>query len=179
MATKINKRELTIIKSVLAIVFGLIALFKPDITLITLVSLFGIFVILAGVVITVVSILNRTSEYNWNFWLIEGVVDIIVGIILLIYPKGVVSVFLIIVGLWAIIMGILQIVAARRFQEYLNKNLLYISAAVTFIIGLLFLFRPFEGGKVIIALLGITALIYGGFSIYKIVKEKQNLPESE
>jgi len=154
------------LKGLLAIIFGLIALFFPRITLVTLAFYFGIFAILAGLFMTIGAFRIRQHTRNWYLWLIEGIFDILIGLFIVTRPEISVSVFLIIIGLWAIIMGLVLIVSYYRVHKivFQKRNVLF-AGIIALLFGILILWHPFGSGVVITALIGIFAIAYGSFTI--------------
>ncbi len=159
--TKIENNWLKLLKGLLLTIFGLITLFRPDTTLVTLLKIFGAIAITAGIIVLFFSSKNRHLKGN-NFWMAEGIVDIIIGLILIAFTEATVKIFVVIVALWAIVMGIIQLTTYKRYKYLLfNKNLQLLSGILTIIIGLILLFNPFEGGMVLVVLIGLLALFFG------------------
>ena len=74
-----------VVRGILAIVFGLIALVWPGITLMVLVVLFGIYVIIEGVLSLVAAFNNRWMR-SWWILLLEGLAGIVIGCVAFIWP---------------------------------------------------------------------------------------------
>ncbi|MFW6219137.1 MAG: HdeD family acid-resistance protein [Bacteroidota bacterium] len=150
------------LKGLLALIFGIAALLYPDVTLVTLVTYFGIFAIIAGIIVSLMALIYRRRNRFSDFWIFEGILDIIIGVLLVAYPRGFVNVFLIIIAIWAILTGILQLASSRGLKGLVKNIWLYrISAFMLIIFGIVVLFNPFEGGMALTAILGILAIIYG------------------
>ena len=172
--TKFKNHRMSGLKGVLAVIFGLIALFFPGGTLLVLAKIFGIFALIAGIVIIILTYTNSKIEWNPRFWLIEGIVDIVLGILLLAFPETMVEIFFVLLGVLALVMGIIQLVTADRFKEIMNHNIILFNGILAVLFGILILTRPFEGAQVLITILGLFALIYGGISLYTSYKLYQN-----
>ncbi len=172
MSEKIIKNNwLNLIKGILITLFGLIALLKPDTALVTLVKVFGAFAVAGGIFVLIFSSTNRHLPGN-KFWMAEGIIDLLIGIILLTFPQATVKIFVIIIALWAIIMGVIQLTTYKRYKYFLfNKNLQLISGIITIIIGLILLFNPFEGGMILVVLIGLLAMFVGINTIMNTVKK--------
>ncbi len=145
-----------------AVVFGLAFLFWPAPTLLTLVSIFGIFVLVEGLV-ALVSGLRRPAEAGRSRGLIAlGIIGIIAGIATLIWPgiTGLVLIYLI--GFWAIAAGVVEIIdgiGLRRVMQ--NEWLLIATGIVSLFFGLIVVISPGAGALAITAFIGFFALIYG------------------
>ena len=157
---------LVLAKGIFAIIFGLIALFYPDITLYTLITFFGLFAIAGGLFLAVASVINAKHNAYWGFWLTEGLLDILIGIVIIAYPEITIKIFIIIFGVWALISGVMHLINARKLRGVLiNKNVHIINGVIAVLFGILLLFNPFGGGIALTMLIGIFALIYGIFSV--------------
>jgi uncharacterized membrane protein HdeD (DUF308 family) len=107
---------LILLRGIAAIVFGVLAMVWPGVTLITLVLLYGIFALTDGALSVLAAI--RGSEYASSWWLaIVGLLGIAAGVITLLWPgiSGIVLLFCI--AIWAIATGILQIVGAIAMRH--------------------------------------------------------------
>ncbi|MFW6369802.1 MAG: HdeD family acid-resistance protein [Bacteroidota bacterium] len=168
METRLLKKwTFTAFKGALAIVFGLIAVFNPEITLTTIIRLFGIFALVGGLFLFAASLINRPMRTNSGFWLLEGSFDVIIGILFLVYPEAVAALFAIFIGIWALFTGIMLLLTYKRLKHVIFKRwLLLINGGLSMIIGLLLLFNPFEGSQAIIILFGIYAIIYGLTTVF-------------
>ncbi|MFE5292435.1 HdeD family acid-resistance protein [Isoptericola sp. NPDC056618] len=97
-----------VVRGVLALLFGLLAIFLPDKTPTLLVQVFGVFVLVDGLVSIVDGIRRRgTSAGSVNTGV--GIVALVLGALLLLLPKVFLGVVLILVAVWALIFGLLQL----------------------------------------------------------------------
>src|SRR5689334_12645383 len=110
------------LRGVLAIIFGLIALFFPGIALLAFIVVFAAYAIIDGIVAVVVASRVRASSNRWWWVLIEGVLSILAGIFAFAYPGVTALVLLYIVAAWAVLTGIMEIVAAVALREYLSRE---------------------------------------------------------
>lgn len=149
-------------QGIVMIVLGLIALINPELTLKAIVQFMGILFLIAGVILI---ILNKKNVNNGSeFWFYEGILNSIIGLLFLIFPSFVVNLFVIIIGIIALVMGIINlnfIIKIRPYYFWLSllRNIIVV------IFGLLFLFVPFQGAVVIINIIGFVALFYGIVSL--------------
>src|SRR2546421_479371 len=75
-----------VIRGIVAILFGLAALFWPGLTLIALVLLFGAYALIDGIFAVVAALGDRRDHPNWGMLLIGGIIGIIIGIITFFWP---------------------------------------------------------------------------------------------
>ncbi|MFP4557314.1 MAG: HdeD family acid-resistance protein [Bacteroidales bacterium] len=150
----------------LAIILGLIAVFIPEITVVALAIYFAIAMLLGGTLLTISSIVSRKDLLNWPLMMTEGVLGILIGLIILFQPENVAAVFVVIIGIWALIIGIVFLFSYFRFEyKGLIKPLLISYSILSILVGLLLIFNPFEGTRIIVFLIGIYAIVYGIMSI--------------
>jgi uncharacterized membrane protein HdeD (DUF308 family) len=66
---------------VLAILFGIIAIVFPSITLIGLAYYFAAAILVGGIFLTIVAIRLKETNPGWTFLLLEGIIGILVGFV--------------------------------------------------------------------------------------------------
>lgn len=106
-----------LVRGVLAVILGLIALFSPGIALLSLVYVFAFYALLDGVMAIVAGIRWRASMPHWGWVIVQGVVSVLAGIVALVWPGLTVLTLLLVIGFWAIVLGITQIVEAFRSRK--------------------------------------------------------------
>lgn len=159
------------VNGVLAIIFGLVALFFPGMTLAALGIYFAISIIIGGIMLIIGAFKRPVSQKRRNLFLIEATIGILLGIIILLRPELVATVFVTIMGIWALIIGVIFLITFLRsnLPAYSNTFVLIVSIA-SLIIGLIIILNPFESTRIITVLIGIYALIYGLFSVINSTK---------
>ena len=107
------------IRGVCGIVFGLIALFLPGATILTLVLFFSAYMLVDGIFGVVAAVRAVSHHQRWGLLVLEGVLNIAVGVIAFIWPGLTAVTFVLLIAAWAIVTGVLEIVAALRLHpEY-------------------------------------------------------------
>ena len=151
-----------IIRGVLAIIFGLIALFSPIATALALAIVIGVYAIVNGVFDIIEAIRHRGSS-SMVFRIVLGAVSILFGILVLVWPGISLAILVIMVGIWAIIIGIIQIVASVRHRAVPNSGWVWgiIGGALSILFGILVLIWPGTGLVSIIWIIGIWAIVWG------------------
>jgi uncharacterized membrane protein HdeD (DUF308 family) len=152
---------LILLRGIAAIVFGVLAMAWPGVTLVTLVVLYGIFVLADGAFAVLAAI--RGSEYASSWWLaIVGLLGIAAGIITLLWPGITGLVLLFCIAIWAIATGILQIVGAIAMRNELDDTwLLVATGALSVLFGALLIARPGTGALALVLVIASYAIIYG------------------
>jgi uncharacterized membrane protein HdeD (DUF308 family) len=90
------------------------------------------------------------------------VAGVAVGILTFLRPGGVAFVLINFIAAWAIITGVVEIVAAIRLRrEIEGEFLLGLSGALSVIFGLILIARPGAGALAVAWLIGIYAILFG------------------
>ncbi|WP_414576513.1 HdeD family acid-resistance protein [Anabaena sp. CCY 9402-a] len=150
------------LRGTLAILFGLIALFWPGITITALVLLFAAFLVVGGILLAIAAFKDRLDDTNAWLMLVEGAVGIIVGILAFIWPGITFLLLLYLIAAWAIITGIFEMIAAFQLRRAIeNEWLLVIAGVASFFFGVLLAIWPLAGAVAIVWIIGIYALVFG------------------
>jgi uncharacterized membrane protein HdeD (DUF308 family) len=151
-----------IIRGVLAILFGILALVFPGATLRVLALLFGAYAVVEGIFNGIIALRAPKGESRWWVLLLEGIISVAAGFIAFLYPDITVLVFVVLLGVWAIITGAFEIAAAIRLRKYIEGEwLLVLSGILSILFGAIFLFVPSIGALTIAVLVGAYALLFG------------------
>lgn len=146
-----------LLRGILAIIFGIIAILFPGIALFALIIVFGAYAFLDGILAIVVAIQERHVLPRWGWLLVEGIAGIALGIVAFVWPGETALILLYIVAAWAIVTGILEIGAAFTVRDWL----IGLAGILSLAFGVLLIARPGAGLLSILWLLGIYALIFG------------------
>jgi uncharacterized membrane protein HdeD (DUF308 family) len=150
------------LRGVLAIIFGVLAFFWSGLTAVALVYMFGIYAILDGILTISAAVRNRAARDRWWLGLLEGIVDIAAGVIAILFPTLAAFVLLIVIAIWAIVTGILEIATAIRLRrEIENEWAMGLSGLVSVALGVIILFNPAAGLLGIVWVIGAYAIIFG------------------
>ncbi|EME16677.1 HdeD family acid-resistance protein [Rhodococcus triatomae] len=153
---------LLLIRGVIAIAFGIVALVWPDVTVKALIVVVGIFWIVDGIISAVRAIEARKVVTSWVWWLAGALVSVIAGVVLFVWPDLTALAFAYLMGFWAILVGILEIIGA--FQVMANGGQwigTMVAGALALIFGLILVIWPGSGITGLMWLVGIFALAFG------------------
>jgi len=150
------------IRGVLGIIFGLIALFAPIATAIALAIVIAVFALVSGVFDIIEAIRHRGSS-SMVLRIVLGAVSILFGILVLVWPGISLAILVITVGVWAIITGILQIMSSVRHRAVPDSGWVWgvVGGALTILFGVVVLIWPATGLVTIIWIIGIWAVVWG------------------
>jgi uncharacterized membrane protein HdeD (DUF308 family) len=150
---------LVVLRGVVAVLFGIVAIAWPEITVLSLALLFGFYTLLDGIMSLTMGIGQGTDR---AYMVALGVLGIIAGLISIIWPQITVIVLLVIIAVWAIVAGVTQIAAAIRLRKVIrNEWFLALSGAVALVLGVLLIVQPAEGAIALIVAIATFALAWG------------------
>jgi uncharacterized membrane protein HdeD (DUF308 family) len=150
------------LRGLIAVIFGILAIIWPGLTVLTLIIFFGAFAIVDGVFAIGTAIWRAEQRMEWWPLLAEGILGIIIGIIAFVWPSLTALGLLYVIGAWAIITGAVEIVAALRLRAMIpNEWFLIVSGALSVLWGLILFIFPGTGAIALVWLIGIFAIIYG------------------
>jgi uncharacterized membrane protein HdeD (DUF308 family) len=153
---------LVVLRGLLAILFGLTAFLWPGLTWLVLVLMFGVYATVDGAFAMMSGLVSSKYSPRWWVFLLEGLVSVAAGAIALIRPGLAGFALILVIAVWAILTGILEIAAAIRLRrEISNEWMLGFGGFVSIVFGFLVLFQPATGGLVITLMVGAYALIFG------------------
>jgi uncharacterized membrane protein HdeD (DUF308 family) len=142
-------------------VFGVLTLVWPKLTVLALVLLFGIFAIISGITVVAAALQNR-EEHGWGVLLFEGILWLLVGVVALIWPGVTALSFLYLLAAWAIMTGILELVAPLSFPMSGGRGVLMaLSGLVSIVFGIVIAVQPAAGLLAVVWLIGIYAIVFG------------------
>lgn len=150
------------LNGIIAILYGIIAIFVPDTTILTIVMYFGIVILIIGVAMLWGAINSIRGNLPYITDLVISLITIVIGALLTFYTSKSLTIFVMIIGSWAVLVGIVQLYLATR-TELLpgEKNSLLINGIITLIFGVILFFNPFETTKILVVISGILAFIFG------------------
>ena len=152
-----------VLRGIIAIVFGVLAIMQPSITLAALVFLWGAYAILDGVFALVAGFRIRDPQ-NKPMWplVILGVFGLAAGICTFVWPGITAMALLALIAVWALVVGFLQIFAAYKFRKYIsNEWLLAFTGLLSVAFGVFMLVRPGAGALAVIYLIAWYAIVFG------------------
>lgn len=150
------------LRAVAAIFIGLFALMRPGITLIALITLFGVYAMADGLFALVAAIRGIHAGERWGWMMFEGVVGVVIGVIALTnHAIGALALTWLVAG-WALTTGVLEIIAGIRLRKIMTGEwLLLVAGVLSVILAFLIISRPGIGVVLLVSWVGAYALISG------------------
>ena len=150
-----------IVRGIIGVMFGIIAFLWPGLTLTALVLLFGAYALLDGIANVAHGVSSARSGHGWIL-LLEGIVGVGAGIVTFLWPAITLLVLVMVIGVWAVVRGALEIAAAIRLRHVISGEwLLALAGLLSIALGVLFFIYPLTGAVVLAWWVGAYALIAG------------------
>jgi uncharacterized membrane protein HdeD (DUF308 family) len=164
MSALVRNWPLMAIRGVLAAVFGLALLGWPGITLPAVVTLFGAYAVVDGILALAAS--GRGALRVRDAWPVslEGAISILLGGLALAAPLRVPRDFVIALALWGLITGILELIQAVRLPRTgAGYWLLGAGGLTSLSLAALLLAVPYAAAEVMVCRIGAYAVAFGAF----------------
>src|SRR5262245_39079963 len=150
------------VRGVVAILFGLYALLRPGIALATLILVFGVCILLEGILAIVAAVRVRDHNHRSLPIVLEGIVCIAVGLLALLRPDATALIWLYVVSGFAVVSGILHMAGAIKLRtQFSGEWVLILNGALTTLFGILMILLPLAGLLALIWLIGAYSIFFG------------------
>jgi uncharacterized membrane protein HdeD (DUF308 family) len=146
------------VRGLLAVAFGVLVLVWPGITILALAYVFAAYVLVDGIGLIIGGVGARGGRRWW--YVLAGVVGVIAALAAAFWPGVTVLVLVLWAGAWAVVTGVLEIVAAVR-GEGPGRWLTALAGVLSIVAGLLILIWPGIGALALATVLGVYALVAG------------------
>jgi uncharacterized membrane protein HdeD (DUF308 family) len=155
-----------LLRGALAILFGILALSQPRMTLGSLVLFFAVLAIVDGLSSLFQAFSGRAETENWWVLLLEGLLGIAFGVIAFQAPGITALLLLLYIGFWAIATGAIRIILAIRLRNEIEGEWWMVLAGLASILfGVAMIARPLAGALALLTLIGVWSLVSGAFLV--------------
>lgn len=190
MKTLLNNWWIFGAQGLFLIAVGALVVINIDIDLVGFVQYLGLIFLGFGVILGLLGLRARTKGKDWGFIFSMGVLQTILGLVILANPSFSSSVFALIIGAWALVMAAIQFVlsAINKF----NRIIFFINAIVSGVFGALIIWYDFDDQRSLTTLVGIYSVILGIAIVYYAIqlrmrrsvlpssdKDSENIPPQE
>ncbi len=150
-----------IVRGLLAVAVGIVALAWPGVTVLALVILFAIYAFFAAGIEAVKAFSGERAGPVMGHLLL-GLVDVGAGVIALAWPGPTALVLVLLVGVWATIGGLVEIFAGLQTGEPAGTRAwFFVGGLISVAFGTVLLARPGMGAVALALLFGLFNLVYG------------------
>ncbi|MBA7547311.1 hypothetical protein ES705_39725 [subsurface metagenome] len=156
------------LKGVLAISFGLVVLILQYPLIISALAIsFGILVLASGIMIITGAFIHKKANPRWRWWLIEGIIDLLIGAFFVFSPQLAKAFFLFFLGLWACIIGIIQILTSFRMINYMERWwIMLLTGVFSILFAVLVFINPFYDKYNLGSIIGVACIIFGLIMVF-------------
>lgn len=168
---------LTLLRGLLFLTLGLVAIFNPHITTQAFFVVFGFFSIVDGIVALITGLAARRTGWGWTT--VQGIAGILIGLIAVFRPQAVAAVIVIFLAMWSLVIGLFQVAMSFQVRSTGLRSWIWIlvSGVLTTLLGLYFLVNPEVGAAFLTITVGVfmlavaLVLILGAFQLRSTQKE--------
>jgi uncharacterized membrane protein HdeD (DUF308 family) len=154
------------LRGVAGIVFGILAFVMPGVTLAVLVLLFGAYALVDGIFNIIAAITGHTGAQSWWMLLLEGLVSVAAGLVTFFMPGLTALTLVYVISAWAIITGVLEIVAAIRLRKVItNEWWLVLGGVLSIVFGVFIAAAPDAGALALVFWIGAYAIVFGALLV--------------
>ncbi len=154
-----------IVRGILAVGVGIVALAWPGVTVLALVILFAIYAFIAAGMEALRAFSSERAGPVMGHLLL-GLVDVGAGVVALAWPGPTALVLVLLVGVWATIGGLVEIFAGFESGEPAGtRALVFVGGLISIAFGIVLFARPDMGAVALALLFGLFNLVYGIWAV--------------
>jgi uncharacterized membrane protein HdeD (DUF308 family) len=166
-----------LIGGIASVLFGVLAYAQPGIALLALSMLFAASLLVDGAINVVGSLSHRQKE-GWWIMLLIGVLGLLVGGYALANPPLSILALIYLFAFQAIALGVFLVMLGYKVRRATTREwILYLTGALSILLGLLVAARPVAGGVSVVLLIATWAIVLGILRIVFAFRVK-NAPEA-
>jgi uncharacterized membrane protein HdeD (DUF308 family) len=149
------------LRGVLAVLFGILCFAWPQSAFAAIVLLFGAYAFVDGV-FALVSLFRGAGKDRFWMLVLEAVVGIGIGVLTIAHPPVVALALLYYVGIWAILTGIFELVAAIRLRKEITGEFwLGLAGVLSIVFGVLLFVETGPAALALTWWIGAYAILFG------------------
>jgi uncharacterized membrane protein HdeD (DUF308 family) len=149
------------LRGLAAIIFGLLALLAPGPTMLSLVLVFAATMLVDGVLNLIIGLRSVRRRERWGVFVLQGVASLAAAVVAVLAPGVTVIAFVYLMAAWALVTGILSLMAAVRLRGDHGRWWLGLSGVLSVLGGIALAVVPLIGALVLTWWLGAYALVLG------------------
>lgn len=154
---------LIVLRGIAALLFGLIAIFWPGISLAVLVIIFGAYALVDGTITLMLALRRDSADPVRGFQMLTGISGLLLGLLCVLWPEAAVTLMIYLLAAWIILFGIMAIAGSLRMRRQVGPDWPISKGGILLIVvGLLLLFFPSAVAVAATWMIGIVALLLGG-----------------
>lgn len=163
-----------LIRGILAVIFGVIAILSPVSTLAVLVMVIGAYYLVDGIFSIITSLTAPEGYRGWVWMLVSGIAGVVIGLVTFFMPGVTALVLLYFVIAWLIVTGVTQVVAGIRLRKEIKGEFFLIAGGIVSVLFALYLLiNPGVGALGVIWLIGAYAIFFGVLMVFTAFRLRQ------
>src|SRR5262245_30185070 len=154
---------LLLLRGIASILFGVAAFVWPGLTVLALTLLYGAFAMADGILSLGAALTGRGTKAMPTWWLVLiGLLGIAAGVVAFLWPGLTAFALVIMIGAWAVTIGVLEIIGAIRLRHEIEDEWLLIATGILSVLfGLALLLKPGAGAVALVWAIGAFAVLAG------------------
>jgi uncharacterized membrane protein HdeD (DUF308 family) len=150
------------IQGLAALVFGILTLVWPNISLRVMIALFGAFAVVTGIMLVAGSFDAARQRMHWGSLLAAGILDVALGLVTWFWPGLTALAVLYLVVAWAAVTGVIYIVASVELRDDIpHAWLLTLTGVLSLALAVVLAVDPRDGILSLVYVVGIYAILSG------------------
>ena len=161
---------LKIIGNLLLILGGFYLIFSPSNTFSSIVYVIGLLLVIYGVIIVVYSLIDKDSLTVFGNVLFSGLINILLGIILMVNKNGTIMMLSRLLGVWLIVKSLFSL--SLYYGSNIKDKKEIITDLVKLVLGIVILTTPIVSIIFTGTVMGIICVIIGVYNFYDMYSNK-------
>ena len=155
-------RSTLVLRGILNIILGLVAVTWPGLTLYILILIFAINILIVGMFAIFEPLFDKRNHHAVLTALL-GIVGVIVGIFLIARPEIAASVITLLIAIWALCFGVVDLYAGFMASNEGIKGswFMILVGILSLVFGVYMLFNPLVGALTLVWVIGVYAIASG------------------
>lgn len=151
-----------VVRGIAAILFGVLAIAWPGISVLALVLFWGAYAFADGLFGMMLAAGAGAAGGRWGWLLFEGIVGIVAGVGAFVWPAMTAIALLTLIAVWAVFTGVAEIVAAVELRRVIEGEWrLALSGVLSIAFGTCMLIFPRAGALAVVTIIAIYAIVFG------------------
>src|SRR5690606_26422776 len=145
----------SIIRAIIALIIGILAIALPSITLEYLIITIGLLLLL-GCVLFIIMAIRTQIKNERNILIVQSIINLVLGLLFIFFPNPVASIFIILLSIILIILGVFLLSSAFFIRRLFRWPWFTLIISILVIIsGIVMLINPFDTARAVLIFLGI------------------------
>lgn len=153
--------KVLVVRGVIGVAFGVMAMVWPDLTVLVLVVLLGIWALVEAVTQGAAAFSSGADASMRILYGLSALAALIAGLFAILRPGMAAVTITWVIGIWLIVRAAFGVAAAFSRTRETSRGMLLVGAAIDVVLGLLLVANPGRAALDIAWLLGLIAVIWG------------------